>query len=55
MNPQDVQIVETSVQPLQATDAQFWIIIGSIFIVAVIVWIITARIRHTRSKKTTEL
>lgn len=55
MNSQGIQIEETSVPPLQTTDTQFWTIIGLISVIAIIIWVFTARIQRRRINKTTEL
>lgn len=54
MNSQGIQIEETSIPPLQTTDAQFWTIIGLISVIAIIIWVITARIQRRRSNGTSD-
>lgn len=54
MNSQAIQVEEISVPSLQTTNVQFWIVIGIISVVAIIVWIITARIQRRRSNSTAD-
>lgn len=40
---------QQSVGPIQTTNIQFWVILGTIFFTALAVWIITAAIQRKRN------